>query len=92
VGLLTHLVLLQHRSPLGQLPQFNSRPQPSKAVPQVKPRDSQVAGTQLGWQMMLLQVSPLGHVPQQMVPPQPSPVQPQFAPTCAQVEGTQLAE
>jgi hypothetical protein len=91
VGLLTHLVFLQQRSPFLQLPQLMTPPQPSGAAPQMKPRDWHVAGTQSGMQMMLLQCSPAGQVPQQMVLPQPSPVQPQFAPTCWQVLGTQLA-
>jgi hypothetical protein len=70
-----------------QVPQLSVPPQPSEAVPQLKPREEQVFGVQEPLHTLLTQLWPAGQEPQLSAPPQPSPTVPQFLPRLAQVFG-----
>ncbi len=87
---LTHILFVQVW-PEAQVPQLSVPPQPSEALPQVNPREEQVAGVHvvLVVQMLFVQVWPEAQVPQLSVPPQPSGTLPQLNPSEEQVAGVQ---
>jgi hypothetical protein len=82
------VLLGEHVSPVGHVPQFSVLPQPSGIVPQLFA--GHVFGVQL-WVMhtLFVHVALTAHVPQLSVPPQPSGMVPQFLPCPAQVVGVQ---
>jgi len=88
VQLLVQTLLVQV-CPLAQVPQLSVPPQPSAALPHLKPSPAQVFGVQLLVQTLLVQVCPLAQVPQLSVPPHPLEALPQLNPSDEHVAGVQ---
>lgn len=80
-------------SPVGQVPQLSSPPQPSAMLPQLAPSCTQVVGAQSQRYGVpsAPQLSGDMHPPQLSVPPHPSEGVPHSAPSAVQVVGSQGA-
>ncbi len=74
--------------PAPHVPQLSVPPQPSGALPQLKPSEEHVAGVQVV-QTLLTQVCDPVQAPQLSVPPQPSEALPQLKPSPEHVFGVQ---
>ena len=65
--------MLTHLWPFVHLPQLKVPPQPSEAVPQLKPSPEHVSGVQEETHPCVgAHCFPAGQLPQSIVPPQPS--------------------